>query len=113
MSDPAADYGDFPLKSFLGMEMGSDEPGVGVALLDVGHEHLNPNGVVHGAVLFAMVDTAMGMATMTVLDEGQFCSTVELSHRFIRPASSGRLAGTATVVKKGRNRVVVLGDDDA
>lgn len=116
MTDEAEEYGDFPLKSFLNMEMGGGAPGTGVATVDIGPEHLNPNGVVHGAVLFAMVDTAMGKATMSVLDEGKFCSTVELSHRFIRPASSGRLTGTATVVKQGRHLVhlearVIEGDD--
>jgi acyl-coenzyme A thioesterase PaaI-like protein len=30
----------------------------------------NANGVVHGAVLFTIVDTAMGAATMSSLDPG-------------------------------------------
>ena len=116
VSDAAGEYGEFPLKSYLGMEIVGDAPGIGVAMVDVGPEHLNPNGVVHGAVLMAMVDTAMGKATMSVLDDGQFCSTVELSLRFIRPASAGTLTGTATVLKRGRNLVhlearVVEGED--
>ncbi|HSL73095.1 MAG TPA: PaaI family thioesterase [Ilumatobacteraceae bacterium] len=99
-------YGDFPLKRYLGMEMLGDEPGVAVARLDVGPEHLNPNGVVHGAVVFALVDTAMGKSTMSVIDEpGRYCASIELSLRFIRPAVSGRLTATATVVKRGRSVV--------
>jgi uncharacterized protein (TIGR00369 family) len=99
-------YGDFPLKRYLGMEMMGDEPGVAVARLDVGPEHLNPNGVVHGAVLFALVDTAMGKSTMSVIDEpGRYCASIELSLRFIRPAVSGRLTAMATVVKRGRSVV--------
>ena len=66
VSEPG--YGDFPLKRYLGMELTGDEPGVGVATVDVGADHLNPNGVVHGAVLFALVDTAMGKSTMFVID---------------------------------------------
>lgn len=116
VNDEDEEYGDFPLKTYLGMEVSGDEPGRGIATVDVGPEHLNPNGVVHGAVLSAMVDTAMGKATMSVLPDGQFCSTVEFSLRFIRPASSGRLTGSASVVKQGRNLVqlearVVEGDD--
>jgi uncharacterized protein (TIGR00369 family) len=99
-------YGDFPLKQYLGMEMLGDEPGVAVARLDVGPEHLNPNGVVHGAVVFALVDTAMGKSTMSVIDEpGRYCASIELSLRFIRPAVSGRLTAMATVVKRGRSVV--------
>jgi uncharacterized protein (TIGR00369 family) len=99
-------FGDFPLKRFLGMELTGDEPGVGFAHVDVGPDHLNPNGVVHGAVLFALVDTAMGKSTMSVIDEpGRYCASIEVSLRFIRPAVAGRLTATATVVKRGRNVV--------
>lgn len=109
-------FGDFPLQQFLGMELTGDEPGVGFAHVDVGPDHLNPNGVVHGAVLFALVDTAMGKSTMSVLDEpGRYCASIEVALRFIRPAVAGRLAATATVVKRGRNVVHlearVVGDE--
>lgn len=112
-----AEYGDFPLKRYLGMELTGDEPGVGIATVDVGADHLNPNGVVHGAVLFALVDTAMGKSTMSAIDEpGRYCASIEVSLRFIRPAVAGRLTATATVVKRGRNVVHldarVVGDDE-
>ena len=98
------EYGDFPLKRFLGMELTGDEPGVGFAHVDIGPNHLNPNGVVHGAVLFALVDTAMGKSTMSVVDEpGHYCASIEVSLRFIRPAVAGRVTATATVVKRGRH----------
>ena len=121
MTDPTAEtpaeYGDFPLRRFLGMELTGDRPGVGFAHVDVGPDHLNPNGVVHGAVLFALVDTAMGKSTMSVVDEpGRFCASIEVSLRFIRPAVAGRLTAVATVIKRGRNVVHldarVTGDDD-
>ena len=109
-------YGEFPLKAYLGMEMSGDEPGHGRARIEVGPGHLNPNGVVHGAVLFAMVDTAMGKATMSGLGEGLFCASVEVSLRFIRAASTGILVADATVVRRGRSLAhlearVLDGDD--
>ena len=115
--EPTSDYGDFPLRKFLGMELTGDQPGVGFAGVDIGADHLNPNGVVHGAVLFALVDTAMGKATMSVIDEpGRYCASIEVSLRFIRPAVAGALTATATVVKRGRNVVHldarVVGDDE-
>ncbi len=115
--EPASGYGDFPLRQYLGMELTGDEPGVGIATVGIGAAHLNPNGVVHGAVLFALVDTAMGKSTMSVIDEpGRYCASIEVSLRFIRPAVAGALTATATVVKRGRNVVhldarVVDGDD--
>ncbi len=113
------EYGEFPLKNFLDMRMDDEvnlKPGTGVARITIGHNHLNPNGVAHGGVLFTMVDTAMGKATMSVLDEGQFCASVEVQLRFIRPASEGPATATATVLKRGRSIVhlqaEVMGEDD-
>ncbi|MFN3256742.1 MAG: PaaI family thioesterase [Ilumatobacter sp.] len=103
--DAAAPPITFPLQGFLGMELTGDAPGAGIASISIGAEHLNPNGVVHGAVLFALVDTAMGKATMSVVDDGFYCASVELSLRFIRAAAAGHLVAEATVVKRGRNVV--------
>ena len=73
--------------------------------------------MVHGAVLFALADTAMGKSTMSVIEEpGVYCASIEVSLRFIRPAVSGRMTATATVVKRGRSIVHlearVVGDDE-
>jgi acyl-CoA thioesterase len=101
----ATEHGQFPLRDFLGMELSGDGPGKGTAAVDITDKHHNPNGVVHGAVLFALVDTAMGKATMSVLGEGVFCATIEVSLRFIRPVSSGAVIAEATVLKRGRHVV--------
>ncbi len=82
-------------------------PGRGRAELDITPTLHNPNGVVHGAVLFAMLDTAMGAATMSTLDEGQACASIEVHLRFLRPTSSGRIVAETSVLKAGR-RVVQL-----
>ena len=95
----------FPLRSYLDMEMSGDEAGLGIASVDLAEQHLNPYGVVHGAVLFAMVDTAMGKATMSVVDDGRYCASVEVSLRFIRPVATGKVTATATVLRRGRNLV--------
>ena len=95
----------FPLQEYLGMDLSSTEIGAGTAALHLDDQHANPNGVAHGAVLFALVDTAMGKATMSVIDDNLYCASVELSLRFIRPASEGELIAEATVVKRGRSIV--------
>jgi acyl-CoA thioesterase len=87
------------------MELAGDEAGTGTATIDITDKHHNPNGVVHGAVLFALVDTAMGKATMSVLDESTFCATIEMSLRFIRPVGSGSVLAVAKVLKRGQHVV--------
>jgi len=52
-----------------------------------------------------MVDTAMGAATMSLLSDGRFCTSVEVQLRFIRPAANGVLIAEVSVVKMGRSVV--------
>ena len=96
------EYGQFPLRTFLGIDLEDVEPGRVVARVEIADDLLNPNGSVHGGVIFTMIDTAMGNATMSMLDEGQFCTTIELQIRFLRPVVSGLLEATVFVVKPGR-----------
>jgi len=83
----------------------------------VDDRHLNPNGIVHGGVVFTLADTAMGWATLAVLDDGQICASIEVSVRYLRPIPGGRLVATASVLRAGRRIVhlecsVTVDDDD-
>lgn len=96
----------FPLKELLGFTVaGSD--GVGRAELEIDHRHLNPNGVVHGSVPYAMIDTAMGAAAMSVLAEGRFCATIDIHTRYLSAVSQGTIEVEAVVRRAGR-RIVHL-----
>lgn len=106
MSDQASGNG-FPLKDYLGFDLVEEEPGRVVATMEVTERHLSPNGTVHGGVLFTLVDTAMGKATMGVVAEGRTCVSIELSARYLRPVGTGRLVAEVTVLRAGR-RVVHL-----
>ncbi|MCH2429646.1 MAG: PaaI family thioesterase [Acidimicrobiales bacterium] len=115
IDDP--EYSEFPLRTFLDFTIDDGIDGEAVAALDVNDRHLNPNGVVHGGVVFTLVDTAMGRATMSVLDEGRICASIEVAVRYLRPINGGRLVATASVLRAGRRivhlegRVTVDGDD--
>ena len=101
MADPPTEYGDFALKGFLGFQIEEVAEGHARARLTIADEHRNPNGVAHGAVYFAMVDTAMGAATMSALSDGRFCTSVEVELRFIRPAAAGTLIADVSVLYVG------------
>ncbi len=96
----------FGFQKLVGFEA---EKGEGTALvtLEIEAHHLNPNGVVHGGVAYAMMDTAMGRATMSLLDDDKICATIEMQVRYFRGVSSGRLNATATVINAGRRIVHV------
>ncbi len=103
MSD---DSPEFPFRELLGFSIESDD-GQSTARLTVDERHINPHGVVHGAVMFALLDTAMGGATMRVVGEGEWCATVDITTRFLAPCFGGELIAVATVRKAGR-RIVHL-----
>lgn len=99
------DPSSFPLARRLGMATRPTGTGSAESRLTVGPEHLNPHGAVHGAVIFAMVDTAMGAATMSVLPEGRLCASIDVQLRFLAPVFDGSLRATAEVVKAGKKVV--------
>ena len=68
--------------------------------LDVDHRHLNAAGTVHGGLLATLVDTTMGAAVNSTLDE-QVPATSQLTVTYLRPGKPGRLTVTASVSKRG------------
>lgn len=78
-----------------------------VTALTVGPHHLNPHGVVHGAVLYALADQGMGAAVFSLLGEAESCATIEVKIVYLAPVRSGRIECESTVLNRGR-RVAVL-----
>ena len=79
-----AEYGTFPLRDFLDMEMESPEPGRTVAGVDINEHHLNPNGVVHGGVLSTMLDEVVARVSF-IGDPHHFMMSVKLQVSFRHP----------------------------
>ncbi len=91
--------------------------GVRVAVLRPGFARLelpfrgdfvgNPvNGVLHGGVISALIDTCGGAAVWSQVEEGHLVATVDLRIDYLRPAPSADLACEGTVQRLG-NRVGV------
>ncbi len=99
----------FPLADFLGLDLETTDTGAR-GWVDVGPEHLNPNGVVHGAVLFALIDTVMVHAGVSALPPGRSCTTVDLHIRFHRPVAEGRLEADARIIHRGRRVLSLTGE---
>ena len=93
---------EFPLQRLIGMTIADVSPGVATASLEVGDDLLNPNGVAHGGVVFIMVDTAMGKATVSMLEPGDRCASIDVQIRFLEAVSAGPLHAEARVIRRGR-----------
>lgn len=67
-------------------------------------ELYNLIGSVHGGIITALMDTALGTAVQSVLPAGRVATTMDLHTRFHRPltADAGRVFAEAHVVHAGR-----------
>jgi acyl-CoA thioesterase len=70
--------------------------------LTVTADHLNPHGVVHGAVVYAMADTGMGSALYPTLSQGEICATIEIKINYFKPIVEGMLSCVTELVNRGR-----------
>ncbi len=70
--------------------------------------HYNTNGVLHGGILMALLDTAMGHAVATVVEPaGRFNAAAQLNINFLHPVKSGLVRAKATIKKMGKRLAVV------
>lgn len=81
------------------------------AELEVGPQHLQPYGLVHGGVLSGMIETACSTgAAVTVFAEQRSAVGLENSTSFLRAARGGTLRVTARPLVRGRRSHVWLGE---
>ncbi len=71
--------------------------------LHVATKHMNPHGVVHGAVLYALADTGMGAALYPTLAPGEICATIEVKINYFKPVSHGTVVCETELLNRGRS----------
>lgn len=84
-----------PLSRTLGFTVTAAAPGRVELSLEPAEFLYNAVGSLHGGALSAVADTAMGFAVSTTLPARTGYTTLDLTVRFTRPATSG--SGTVTV----------------
>jgi uncharacterized protein (TIGR00369 family) len=88
--------------SFLGARLGRVSRGEVDVKLDVGPQHLNLFGTMHGGLIATLADTATGLAMLTELDVGTTHLTTSLSVTFLAPGRAGTVTARGRVLKHGR-----------
>ena len=91
-----------PFAALLGLSLTNAAAGEASGELTLEEKHLNPHGVAHGGVVYALADTVMGGALHSLLGEGQSCATLEIKISYFRPAFDGKLICTASVDHCGK-----------
>jgi uncharacterized protein (TIGR00369 family) len=100
-----------PFGELLDFTLEEIDPGRVVFGLQTAEFHYNPNGVMHGGVAAALLDTVTGCAVTTRLPHGVTCATLELKVNYIRSltAASPRLRCIGTVIHLGRRSALAEG----
>jgi uncharacterized protein (TIGR00369 family) len=101
MSESTEPFQRAAIARLLGFRIAPGKYGECEISFDAGEAHHNPMGRVHGGVLSALADAAMGIAFARTLDPGQDFSTIELHVRFVRPLRAATLTARASVIQRG------------
>ena len=92
-----------PISVLMGFRGVEAEPGRAVFEMEPGRQHYNPIGSVHGGVALTLLDSAMGCAIHTLLEQGVGYTTIEVKTNFVRPirADTGVIRCEGTVLHAG------------
>jgi uncharacterized protein (TIGR00369 family) len=101
-----------PYARVLNMQLVEVGDGSAVFSMPVTEDLYNPNDVVHGGALTSLLDSAMGLAVISTLQEGETFTTVELKVNFLKAVTvaSGPLRANGQVVQRGRQVIVAEAD---
>ena len=90
------------------IDMRPAEFGVGPAAFvsDAKPSFANPMGTVHGGIVATLLDSALGCAVQTTLDEGVGYTTISLEVKYLRAITldAGELRAEAFVIHAGRRQ---------
>ena len=94
---------DIPLHRFLGMELRDPgEPAAGI-WFPVAPPAQNQAAVLHGGVVYTLMDVAAFLALLPSLSDAEHAVTHDLTVSLLRPVSAdARVDVTGTVLRRGR-----------
>jgi uncharacterized protein (TIGR00369 family) len=92
-----------PIAELVGFDLVELGEGRASFELDPGERHYNPLGTVHGGIAATLLDSAMGVAVHTTLDEGQTYTTLELNVNYVGAMTqdTGPVVATGSVIHRG------------
>jgi len=92
-----------PIQATLGFDLVAVDEGFARFEADAGEHLYNPMAGVHGGVACTLLDSAMGSAVMSTLDERTAYTTADLTVHLTRPitAKTGRIATEGRIIHRG------------
>jgi len=99
-----------PYYRLLGIEVITMEKGTSTLRLEFRKELTHPYGMMHGGAIASLVDSAVAMALITLVDPSDRITAIEFKVNFLAPVTEGKLTARAKIVHRGGRTAV--GDVD-
>src|SRR5919205_3655569 len=81
-----------PFHRWAGMELLQVGGGTAEVVLTLGDHHFNPQRIVHGGMIAAVADTAIGLALRSMLPAGMTHRTPQLNVHFLAKGEGDRVS---------------------
>ena len=91
-----------PYYQAMGMSLLEIDEGRVLIRMEIQPAHLNADGILHGGVLPAIADGAMGNALRTLNGGAAQVLTAEVHLHYLRPVRAGALLAEGRIVQSGR-----------
>ena len=100
-----------PIGMLIDMSLDRVEKGSVGFSIRLGEQHYNPMATIHGGIPATMLDSAMGCAVHSMLEQGSGYATLELKVNIVRPmtAATGTVFATGSVIHLGRTTATAEG----
>ncbi|MEI7536955.1 MAG: PaaI family thioesterase [Comamonadaceae bacterium] len=91
-----------PFAELIGLTVEEQRRGFSQCSVVVAAHHLNPHKVAHGAVIYALADTGMGIALYPTLGAGEICATIEIKINYFKSVATGKMTCITELVNRGK-----------
>jgi uncharacterized protein (TIGR00369 family) len=95
-------HASLPLYSLLGFTFVEQKPGHVVLEAEIRPEFRNRRGVVHGGIISALMDSALGGAVVAGIRPEEWCATLQLSVQYAAAARHGPLRAEGRMERRAR-----------
>lgn len=91
-----------PFWKLLGIKVVEIDDGYAKLVMPFHEKLTQPYGIVHGGAIFSLADSAVAIATTSIVEPERKVLTIEMKINFLAPVKDGVMEAKARVLRKGR-----------
>lgn len=105
-------HGETGTQRLIGYVVDVRDPAHGRCYLDVGEQHLNRHGALHGGIAVTLLDNASGTTGSLTVDASGKAPflTVSMNTQFVGSGRPGRMTASGTVTGGGRSLLFIAAE---